>query len=354
MLFTDQNLQEGPANAKNPSPSAYLSSPTKSSSTPAYGDIPASAGYNTRFTPISNTSVNNRPMQSHTALPFPSRRSSPATMNLLQATSIPMNVSSTPNAAHMSSFKQSPLSMGSALNANSNYVSIASTVATATQSNAHSSNYLPNQNVPATPYTPLSKHWLWNSSLFYQQSRSLHDGFLPYPSQLGQFFGNKLRDSALHMAASNSVNDTGHSKNADISASSYCSDLNSDSDSLDVSDHEKVSPALLAMASQKQRPTNVNTASAGTMPLSSAPAKKRNPYSIEELLKKPEKKLRLVEPISFQPSIIIHNDESSKASSPSNAGTISDTNDSFIHSDIDDNKNLNNNNNNHITIEVCD
>lgn len=241
--------------------------------------------------------------------------------------------------------------MNSALSANSNYLSIASTTATATQSNAHSSNYLPNQNVPATPYTPLSKHWLWNSSLFYQ--RSLHDGFLPYPSHLGQFFGNKLRDSALHMTASNSSNELHTTKNVDISTSSYCSDLNSDSDSLDVSDHEKVSPALLSMVNQKKRASNADT-NHGTPPNSNAPSKKRNPYSIEELLKKPEKtKMRRIEPISFQPSIIIHNDDNSKASSPSNAGTVSDTNDSFIHSDIDDNKNINNNNN-HITIEVCE
>lgn len=287
-------------------------------------------------------------MQPHAALPFQSRRTSPA-MNILQSSPVAMNASNTPNTVHMASFKQSPLSMSSTLNANSNYLSMASTTATATQSNAHSSNYQPNQNVPATPYTPLSKHWLWNSSLFYQQSRSLHDGFLPYPSHLGQFFGNKLRDTELHMTASNSSSEA-HTKIVDISTSSYCSDLNSDSDSLDVSDHEKVSPALMATVTQKQRTSSIDT-TGSTVPISNAPAKKRNPYSIEELLKKPEKKMRRMEPISFQPSIIIHNDESSKASSPSNAGTVSDTNDSFIHSDIDDNKNLNNN---HITIEVCD
>lgn len=336
-------------NAKNASPSAYLS-PTKPS-TPVYADMPASAAYNSRFTPISNVSVNSRPMQPHATLPFQSRRTSPA-MNVLQSSPVALNASNTPNtAAHMASFKQSALSINSPLNANANYLSMASTTATSTQSNAHSSNYLPNQNVPATPYTPLSKHWLWNSSLFYQQSRSLHDGFLPYPSHLGQFFGNKLRDTELHMTASNSSNEA-HTKNVDISTSSYCSDLNSDSDSLDISDHEKVSPSLMATVSQKlQRTPTIDTTAGNTLPISNAPAKKRNPYSIEELLKKPEKKMRRMEPISFQPSIIIHNDESSKTSSPSNAGTVSDTNDSFIHSDIDDNKNLNNN---HITIEVCD
>lgn len=344
--FAEQAMQES-NNVKNHSSSTYLTS--AKSTTPIYGDIQSTASipYHSRFTPSSTASVNSRTAPSHSALPFQSRRSSPS-ISLLQSASFSMNSPSASNSSHLSSFKQSTLSMSSPVgsNANSNYLSIASNASAATQSTALSSAYLPNQNVPTTPYTPLNKHWLWNSSLFYPQSRPIHDGFLPYPSPLGTFFGNKLRDSASQISSTNS-NET--IKNVDISSSSYCSDINSDSDSLDVSDHEKVSPAI-AQSNQKRRILSSDTS--GTT--SNSPAKKRNPYSIEELLKKPEKKIRRIEPLSFQPSIIVNNDENSKTlpPSPNIESVVTDTNESFIHSDIDDNKSINNNN--HITIEVCD
>lgn len=76
--------------------------------------------------------------------------------------------------------------------------------------------------------------------------------------------------------------------------------------------------------------------------------KKRNPYSIEELLKKPEKRMRLIEPIAFHPPILIH-DHRSQSKSPD------------LHVDIDDDEPLHTttneidiNNKGNITIEVCD
>lgn len=193
----------------------------------------------------------------------------------------------------------------------------------------------------ASSYAPLAKHWLWNSNLFYSQSRPIHEGFLPYTSSLGSFFGSKLRESTLENHANQ--NNSEIIKNPDISSSSNCSDANSDSDSLDV-DGKTTPPLVMA---KKRRCCLVD------VPTSENAAKKRNPYSIEELLKKPEKKSRRIEPIAFQPSILVHNDDSSKASTPPNDGnTISDSNETYLNTDKEESKSINNNN--HITIEVCD
>lgn len=73
--------------------------------------------------------------------------------------------------------------------------------------------------------------------------------------------------------------------------------MNSDSDSLDVDDYGNESTANVLQKKQE------------TETISSTPeVKKRNPYSIEELLKKPEKRLRHIESASFEPSIIVNDD----------------------------------------------
>lgn len=291
-----------------------------------------------------------RPSQSYSALPFPSRRESSA-MGLLQASTFSdsaANLSIDSNAfKHASLPINSPLAAATAstINANNTYLSIATTAAPpSVPSTTISSAYLPNQSLSATSYAPLAKHWLWNSNLFYSQSRPIREGFLPYTSTLGSFFGNKLRESTLQNHGIQNNTEI-NNKNADISSSSYCSDANSDSDSLDV-DGKTTPPTL--MAKTRRRCCLVDD-----IPTSESAAKKRNPYSIEELLKKPEKKSRRIESIPFQPSILVHNDDSSKASTPPNDGNaISDSNESYLNTDIDETKSINNNN--HITIEVCD
>lgn len=321
----------------------------KQSSTPIYTDVPQPSNLPYRYTPTSATAVNTRPGQSYSTLPFQSRRASPS-MGLLQSASFSMNSpdSATNLPIDSASFKHAAIPINSPIATASNpngggYLSMVTTCAPSTpttpSSTSIASGYLANQNLSAASYGPtLAKHWLWNSNLFYSQSRSIHDGFLPYPSPLGSFFGNKLRESALQ----NSGNHHENHKNADISSSSYCSDANSDSDSLDVDG--KTSPTLM-QSQLKRRIADIS--------VSNSTAKKRNPYSIEELLKKPEKKIRRIEPISFQPSIIVHNDDSSKASTPPTDGNaVTDSNESYLHNDMDDTKSINNNN--HITIEVCD
>lgn len=181
----------------------------------------------------------------------------------------------------------------------------------------------------ASAYSQLPKHWLWNSNFFYSQSRQIHEGFLPYSSHLSGFLVNKTKE-LMHPNRRNGT------KTVDLSSSSYCSDANSDNDSLDVSDG-KISPAnsLHSPPCAKSKMSSATT---------NATTKKRNPYSIEELLK-PEKRAR-TEPITFQPSILIHTVNRSESKPMKHS--IDD--ESQASSDTE----INCKNNNNITIEVCD
>lgn len=193
---------------------------------------------------------------------------------------------------------------------------------------------------PAASY----KHWLWNSNLFYPQSRNIHEGFLPYSSHLSGFFANKSRELRAPLESSSAI------KTIDLSSSSYCSDANSDSDSLDVSD-EKFSPNSSPL-SPPHRPLHHRrgTDTIATSPTATNTAKKRNPYSIEELLKKPEKRIR-TEPISFHPSILIHNfDRDGSQRSSDNLLRRANSCEKIVETECHEMDSKNNN----LKIEVCD
>ena len=166
-------------------------------------------------------------------------------------------------------------------------------------------------------YAPLHKHWIWNANLFYPNAgpRSMHDSFLPYSANLTGFFGQ-------------------HPKGRHSSEPSTLKDEHSDTDSLDVSDG-KLSPSA-------------STASTVSSPPAS---KKRNPYSIEELLKKPEKRIRM-EPIAFQPPILIHNRSHSRSKSPESPNDLRNVKLESAPSEEDSIIDIENNNN--ATIEICD
>lgn len=127
-----------------------------------------------------------------------------------------------------------------------------------------SNNY--HQNICASHYNQMRQHLFWNTNLFYPQVRSINNSLLSYPAALGHIFDDKHLEPGYPKK---------QIKPYEVSSSSNCSDMNSDNDSIDVIEQEK------------------NT------------SKKRNPYSIEELLKKPVKKIRA---LSFpQPRISNHN-----------------------------------------------
>lgn len=203
-----------------------------------------------------------------------------------------------------------------------------------------------NQNISpvSAAYGQLPKHWLWNANLFYPPNGmrgGLHDngaaGFLPYSSSFSGIFASSKIKAPLHSPVS-SFPLRSSSSTVDLSSQrSCCSDPNSDSDSLDISDGQITPSAATAM--------HLSPEKAATM---GGTGKKRNPYSIEELLKKPEKRMRLIEPIAFHPPILIH-DHRSQSKSPD------------LHVDIDDDEPLHTttneidiNNKGNITIEVCD
>lgn len=193
------------------------------------------------------------------------------------------------------------------------------TTSTPSNSNHH-------QVMTSTPYTPISKHWIWNSNIFYPQSRGFHDGFLPYSTNFSGLFASP-KTKGWHSVHTNGQNIS--IKTVDLSLSSQrdcCSDQNSDSDSLDVSEGKKTPTPLSTIPPIS---TDENVAARTALTSANFPAntsatvatesrtipnsiRKRNPYSIEELLKKPEKRIRL-EPISFHPPIIIHNRDQSKS-----------------------------------------
>lgn len=163
--------------------------------------------------------------------------------------------STSKSSMDLSSIKNVSIPAGSSrVNNNNLYLSLNTSTTTLSMPSTLSTAYLPHQNIPETSYSQLSKHLIWNTNLFYTQKSCSNDGLLSYPGTFENILNQKLCDKSYIK-----------NKN-DPSFSSNCSDVNSD-DSIDVSDRDK------------------------EIQISENP-KKRNPYSIEELLKKPEKRIR--------------------------------------------------------------
>lgn len=121
-------------------------------------------------------------------------------------------------------------------------------------SSNHSSSSLANPNdlhgtQSSIPYS-FPKHWLWNTSLFYPRQNNID------PSHSHTFFTYPNNFSTIQSIRTSP-------SNTDKSINNNSTDLSSE-DSQDNDDQSKIKTA-----------------------------KKRNPYSIEELLKKPEKRLKI-------------------------------------------------------------
>lgn len=168
------------------------------------------------------------------------------------------------------------------------------TVSTCTSTNPSTSlsdSFNSHKNISSSSYNHFRSF-----GFFYPQQRSLNVGLSSYPTSFEYLTDNKTSSGA----STNFLK-----KNPkEVSFSSNCSDLNSDSESIDVSDHDK---GILAIES-------IST------------TKKRNPHSIEELLKKPEKVKRCsgVFGTSQQPLILNENDDGNNfvRAKPTNQLTI--------------------------------
>lgn len=172
-----------------------------------------------------------------------------------------------------------------------------------------------NHHPELSAYSQLPKHWIWNSSLFYPTThRNMHEGFMPYSSNFsGIFTPNKTR-----------LRDTLEiTKTIDLSYDqrSYSGGLEPTSDdSLDTDDDQKRihrphtihtpenTTTSISPNSSPSTTTTITTITPTPNSISASSNKKRNPYSIEELLKKPEKRPRLsihgTTVNTFQPAII--------------------------------------------------
>lgn len=168
---------------------------------------------------------------------------------------LPTHTLSSPskNSIDFCPVKTTPLSINSTrVNNNNLCLSLNTCTNTLSMPSTLSPAYLPH--ISERSYN-LSKHLFWNTNFFYTQSKSSNgDSSLSYPENIGNILNQKFCNQPFS-----------EYKN-DLSFISNCSDVNSD-DSIDVSENEKKNQ-------KSQR------------------LKKRNPYSIEELLKKPDKKTR--------------------------------------------------------------
>lgn len=321
--------------------SQYLP-PSKTTSSPSvYAEhpLPMVSSYH-RYT-MNQSITADAKINPHPNSTFQQRRVPPSSLNLLHS-SYALNAASINGHFEIANLKQAALPPhASAPTPNGSLPPPSPSPAAASATTLAS--VTPNPS-PATSY----KHWLWNSNLFYPQSRNMHDGFLPYSSHLSGFFANKTRDLRAPHESTTPL------KTIDLSSSSYCSDANSDSDSLDVSD-EKFSPNSSPLSPSRTMHRHMRTHDTiASSPTSTNTAKKRNPYSIEELLKKPEKRMR-TEPIAFHPSILIHNvDHENVIRRPTDALLRrQNSSEKIRETDISEMDSKNNNNSN-LKIEVCD
>lgn len=320
-FFTAQAMQA--SIEKSRSSSLYLSS----NKTSIYGEA-ENGIYNARYVSNNTPPIYNSDVQIHSTLQFSSRRAS------IPSKFLPTFSNLTKESIDLSSLKASSTSttnsstIVASVNASGRYLSV-DPPTPSFSSSSKTNSYLHNQNIPVTSHHPLCNHILWNSNLFYSQSRSVNEVLSTYPTTIRNIFDQKIDNVGLPIT----------SKDTDVVSASICSDVNSDCDSLDIIIDDKESSPII---SRKITQTDTFSSSQSNM--------KRNPYSIEELLKKPEKKLRRLNSFSLQQSIIASNDNLSD-SLPMTNNTIANTQACLIQNNINSTKQTNSN---RITIEVCD
>lgn len=313
LIIIDQSVQ-----CTNSERSHQLSMYLPNKSSTFHGEPSSNMAYSARFQSNTSQSSYNRPVQFNPSEQLSSQR--PSSPTCLVPSSFQ---NSTRTSIDFSSFKNTSIAANSTIvgtSSNTAYVTV--NTSPAFSSNAIRNTYLPHQNVPDMIYSPLTKHFFWNTHFFHSQAKSTLENL--YPNPPGNISEKKIYNSTF-------------STNSKITEmlSSNCSDINSDSDSLDVSDNGIDSSNVL---SKKQ----------GTDAISSnLEVKKRNPYSIEELLKKPEKRLQRIESLSQQTSIVVHEENFSPSAEASSGIEVQD----HMQHKIEKGKSTRNN---QITIEVCD
>lgn len=248
LYFSAHDLHE--INHDKTTPFNMYLSPNKPSAM-IYGD--SVSNVHSHISPNSTQSSCVRPIQFYSTQQMSTSSRSSSSTN-----SIPFSISR--NAID---FKYGALPINSSINISAYNTSSHSSKlspAPTSISSATSYSFLP----PQTNMNVMIKRQnMWNSNILHSPAISVNEGVSPYYPPFEKFFESKAQNS-------NFLKDAKF-----IDSSSNCSDVNSDTDSFDISDHEKETTNI-------QRENQVIDKND-----SLSPAKKRNPYSIEELLKKP-------------------------------------------------------------------
>ncbi|XP_064540686.1 paired box pox-neuro protein [Drosophila montana] len=141
-------------------------------------------------------------------------------------------------------------------------------------------------------YSALHKHWLWNPSLLYytqahmQAAQAVATGngqILPYSGAFMPHGAASMAAVAAVAASSCGVGGGFTKSESSIDLTKACAM----GDPLSDCDSGKSSPVALSLSAATATATMTDTLN------NSHNSRKRNPYSIEELLKKPEKRFRL-------------------------------------------------------------
>ncbi|XP_016985310.1 paired box pox-neuro protein [Drosophila rhopaloa] len=139
-------------------------------------------------------------------------------------------------------------------------------------------------------YSALHKHWLWNPSLLYYTQAHIQAQAAASGGQFLPYAGGYLPHAMAAAAASSTSALGGFTKSEssiDLSTPGAAGDALSDCDS------GKSSPAALSLTNASGGGSGAASAPEASPGSALSHSRKRNPYSIEELLKKPEKRLRL-------------------------------------------------------------
>ncbi|XP_030560423.1 paired box pox-neuro protein, partial [Drosophila novamexicana] len=138
-------------------------------------------------------------------------------------------------------------------------------------------------------YSALHKHWLWNPSLlYYTQAHMQAAQAVATGGQILPYSGAFMPHGAASMAAVAAVAASSCGVSGGFTKSESSIDLTKPcamGDPLSDCDSGKSSPVALSLSAATATMTDTLN--------NSHNSRKRNPYSIEELLKKPEKRLRL-------------------------------------------------------------
>lgn len=143
-------------------------------------------------------------------------------------------------------------------------------------------------------YDSFEKHFLWNTSLFCSQTLPMTEDLLTQ-TKLDNIF-NKRK----------------HENNAAV-IDKISTHVNDNKEILDQKSYNYFEMPKISLNTNRNDYLNSNSS-----------ANKRNPYSIEEILKKPEKQMRFTDPFFFNHNEVVHCDEIQNAmkSMDVNSGTI--------------------------------